>query len=46
MNYKDMRYHLYLMKEHIGNVLDGEAELDLNGLWSWMDQVLHSDKEE
>jgi len=29
-----------LMQQHIGEVIDGEATLNLNELWEWMNECL------
>lgn len=46
MSDPNWRLQLYLMKEHIGKVLDGEAELHLGELWLWMEEILHPNEEE
>jgi len=43
---KDLRLNLYMMKEHLGQVMDGEASLNILELWQWMDEVLHKEEEE
>lgn len=43
---RDLRLNLYMMKEHLGKVMDGEASLNILELWKWMDEVLHLEGEE
>jgi hypothetical protein len=35
-----------MMKEHLGQVMDGEASLNILELWQWMDEVLHQEDDE
>ena len=46
MSDPNWRIVIYMMKEHIGDVMDGNTELDLLELWKWMDMLLHSEEEE
>ncbi len=43
---RDLRLNLYMMKEHLGHVMDGEASLNILELWQWMDEVLHYEDDE
>lgn len=43
---RDLRLNLYMMKEHLGQVMDGEASLNILELWQWMDEVLHQEDDE
>ncbi len=43
---RDLRLNLYMMKEHLGKVMDGEASLNILELWKWMDEVLHQEEDE
>lgn len=46
MNNHDIRFHLYMMWNHLGEVMDGDANLDILELWHWMNDVLHKDNQE
>ena len=43
---RDLRLNMYMMMEHLGKVMDGEASLNILELWQWMDEVLHVGDEE
>jgi len=38
---KDLRLNLFMMMKHLGDVMDGDATLNILELWQWMDEVLH-----
>ena len=38
---KDLRLNMFMMMKHLGDVMDGDATLNILELWQWMDEVLH-----
>ena len=45
IQYHNIRYQMYMMMEHLGSVMDGEATFDMLELWNWMNDVLHKEEE-
>ena len=43
---KDLRLNMFMMMKHLGEVMDGEASLNILELWQWMDEVLHNEDDE